>query len=72
MFSLPQAHRGFGPDGRIADSAVQQRFDSNILNFLNQVEATKHYPCIKQAWVEYLGEKPDPAIDRVEVAAVGR
>jgi hypothetical protein len=24
------------------------------------------YPCIKKAWVEYLGEHPEPAIDRVE------
>jgi chromate reductase, NAD(P)H dehydrogenase (quinone) len=37
---------------------------------MNLVEAAKHYPCVKQAWVEYLGEKPDPAIDRVEVVAV--
>jgi hypothetical protein len=30
------------------------------------VEAATHYPCIKRAWVEYLGEQPDPALDRVE------
>jgi chromate reductase, NAD(P)H dehydrogenase (quinone) len=70
MFSLPQAHHSIDPDGRIGDRAVQARFESNIINFMNLVEATKHYPCIKQAWVEYLGEKPDPAIDRVEVSAV--
>jgi hypothetical protein len=69
MFSLTQAHKGFGPDGRLADAELQARFDSNIVNFLNLVEAAKHYPCVKQAWVEYLGEKPDPAIDRVEVSA---
>jgi chromate reductase, NAD(P)H dehydrogenase (quinone) len=69
MFSLAQAHKGFGPDGRLADAELQARFDSNITNFLNLVEAAKHYPCVKQAWVEYLGEKPDPAIDRVEVSA---
>jgi chromate reductase, NAD(P)H dehydrogenase (quinone) len=70
MFSLPQAHRVIGPDGRITEPEVQARFESNIINFMNIVEATKHYPCVKQAWVEYLGEKPDPAIDRVEVAAI--
>jgi chromate reductase, NAD(P)H dehydrogenase (quinone) len=69
MFSLPQAHHSIGVDGRISDSAVQERFESNIANFMNLVEATKHYPCIKQAWIEYLGEKPDPAFDRVEVSA---
>ena len=35
---------------------------------MNLVEAAKHYPCVKRAWIEYLGEKPDPAIDRVEVS----
>jgi chromate reductase, NAD(P)H dehydrogenase (quinone) len=69
MFSLPQAHLGLGRDGRIAEPTVQARFESNIVNFMNLVEAAKHYPCVKQAWVEYLGEHPDPAIDRVEVAA---
>jgi hypothetical protein len=33
------------------------------------VEASKHYPCVKTKWVEYLGEQPDPAIDRVEYTA---
>ena len=37
-----------------------------IRNFMDQVEASVHYPCVKRAWVEYLGEHPDPAIDRVE------
>jgi chromate reductase, NAD(P)H dehydrogenase (quinone) len=70
MFSLAQAHRAFRPDGQLTDVELRARFDSNIVNFLNLVEAAKHYPCVKQAWVEYLGEKPDPAIDRVEVSAV--
>ena len=70
MFSLPQAHHGIGADGRITEPAVQARFESNIVNFMNLVEAATHYPCVKQAWVEYLGEKPDPAIDRVEVSTV--
>ncbi len=67
MFSLAQAHRGIGADGRLADGEMQTRFESNIVNFLNLVEAATHYPCVKQAWVEYLGEKPDPSFDRVEV-----
>jgi hypothetical protein len=28
--------------------------------------ASTHYPCVKRAWVEYLGEHPEPALDRVE------
>jgi hypothetical protein len=70
MFSLPQAHHGLGADGQIADEQLQARFESNIVNFMNLVEAAKHYPCVKQAWIEYLGEKPEPAIDRVEVPTV--
>lgn len=66
MFSLAQAHTAFDDDGRIADVALQERFETNIVNFMNLVEASQHYPCIKGAWVEYLGEHPQPVIDRVE------
>lgn len=66
MFSLAQAHEAFTSEGRIADEQLQQRFDTNVINFLDLVEASVHYPCIKRAWVEYLGEHPDPALDRVE------
>jgi chromate reductase len=66
MFSLAQAHKAFDAEGRIANEQLQERFESNIANFLDLVEASKHYPCIKRAWVEYLGEQPDPVLDRVE------
>lgn len=66
MFSLARAHSAFDGEGRIADEQLQQRFETNIVNFMDSTEASKHYPCIKRAWVEYLGEHPEPAIDRVE------
>ncbi|MGH2966992.1 MAG: NADPH-dependent FMN reductase [Solirubrobacterales bacterium] len=66
MFSLAQAHRAFDADGRIANEQLQERFDHNIVGFMDLVEASKHYPCVRTAWVEYLGERPDPTIDRVE------
>jgi len=66
MFSLAQAHDAFAADGRLGDLQLQERFEANIVNFLDYVEAQKHYPCVKRAWVEYLGERPEPAIDRVE------
>lgn len=66
MFSLAQAHKAFGTDGRIATEQLQERFESNVANFMDLVEASKHYPCVKRAWVEYLGEQPDPMLDRVE------
>jgi chromate reductase, NAD(P)H dehydrogenase (quinone) len=66
MFSLAQAHKAFDGDGRIADPQLQERFETNIVNFMDLVEASKHYPCVKRAWVEYLGERPEPAFDRVQ------
>jgi NAD(P)H-dependent FMN reductase len=66
MFSLAQGHQGLTEAGALVDPALQSRFVDNIVNFMNLVEAAKHYPCVKKAWVEYLGERPDPAIDREE------
>lgn len=66
MFSLAQAHKAFDTEGRIANEQLQERFEINIANFMDLVEASKHYPCIKRAWVEHLGEQPDPVLDRVE------
>jgi chromate reductase, NAD(P)H dehydrogenase (quinone) len=65
MFSLAQAHKSL-LDGDIADSALRARFDKNLQAFLSLAEAVRHYPCIKRAWVEFLGEKPDPVADRVD------
>ena len=58
MISLAQAHNAFDEDGRISSERLQQRFDTNIVNFMDSVDAFKYYPCIKRAWVEYLGELP--------------
>jgi chromate reductase len=66
MFSLAQAHRAFDAEGRLANRQLQERFDTNIVNFMDSVEAFKHYPCVKRAWVEHLGEHPEPVIDRVQ------
>lgn len=66
MFSLAQAHLAFGDDEHIANEQLQERFDINIVNFMDVVEANKHYPCVKRAWVEFLGEHPHPDFDRVQ------
>ena len=65
MFSLAQAHKGL-VEGDIADAALRARFDKNLQAFLSLAEAAKHYPCIKRAWVEFLGEPPGAAADRVD------
>ena len=66
MFSLAMAHKAFDASGHIADEKLAQRFEENILAFLDLVEAAKHYPCIKKAWVEFLGERTDEVTERVE------
>ena len=66
MFSLAMAHQAFNADGDIINPVLAKRFDDNLFAFMDLVEAAKHYPCIKKAWVEFLGEKPDPVTERVE------
>ena len=66
MFSLAQAHKAFDDEGRIADAQLQARFEGTISAFMDLVEAAKHYPCVRSKWVEFLGERLEPAVDRVE------
>jgi NAD(P)H-dependent FMN reductase len=66
MFSLATAHDAFNDEGGIASTQLAERFERTIVGFMDLVEADKHYPCAKKAWIEFLGERPDPIIDRVE------
>ena len=66
MFSLAKAHQGLDSEGRLANAELQERFDSTIASFVDLVEASTHYACAKRAWVEFLGEQPDPVADRVD------
>jgi NAD(P)H-dependent FMN reductase len=70
MFSLAQAHEALDGEGRIANATLQQRFEATIECFLDLVEAAKHYRPLKKQWVEYLGEHPNPATERVEHTAI--
>jgi chromate reductase, NAD(P)H dehydrogenase (quinone) len=65
MFSLAQAHKAL-VDGDFVDAALRGRFEKNLQAFLSLAEAAKHYPCMKRAWVEFLGEQPGTAADRVD------
>jgi chromate reductase len=69
MFSLAQAHEAFDSGGRIANAKLQAWFSRNIECFLELVEATKHYPRVRTQWVEFLGEQPNAATERVQTAA---
>ena len=66
MFSLAQAHQAFDASGNLINAKLHERFDQTISQFMDLVEAAKHYPCAKKAWVEFLGERPDPVTDRIE------
>lgn len=66
MFSLAQAHKAFDEDNCFINNTLEKRFDDNIIAFLELVEAAMNYKCIKKAWVEFLGEIPDPVTERVE------
>lgn len=65
MFSLAMAHKAFAGDD-IADAALRARFEKTVQSFLSLAEAAKHYPCMKRAWVEFLGEPPGAGADRVD------
>ncbi len=67
MFSLAQAHQAFDEDGGIKDEALRDRFDNTVMKFMELAEASKHYPCAKRAWVEYLGEQVNAETARAEV-----
>ena len=66
MFSLAAAHHAFTPEGNFADQTLAERFETNLVAFMGLVEAARNYPCMKEAWIEFLGEKPDPATERIE------
>lgn len=66
MFSLAQAHQAFADDGRIADAKLHDWFGQMMGCFMDLAEAAKHYPTLKTQWVEFLGERPDGATERVE------
>ena len=66
MFSLAQAHEAMTADGQLQDAVLRDRLDRTLGCFLDLVEATKHYPQIKKVWIEFLGERPNSATDRIE------
>ena len=70
MFSLAQAHEALGDDGRLRDAKLQKWFEGTVDCFIESVEAAKHYPAIKSQWIEFLGERPNPATERVEVTEI--
>ena len=65
MFSLAMAHQAFNTDGSLVNAALDKRFEENLVSFMELVEAAKNYPCMKKAWVEFLGEPAYPVTEQV-------
>ena len=70
MFSLAQAHQAWSADGNLSDATLMDRLNRTLGCFLDLVEATKHYAKIKKVWIEFLGEHPNVATDRMEESEV--
>lgn len=66
MFSLAQAHQAYDPQGGLASPQLAERFERTVTAFMDLAEAAKHYPCVKKAWFEFLGEQPFPETARTE------
>jgi chromate reductase, NAD(P)H dehydrogenase (quinone) len=66
MFSLAQAHQAFDESGQIASMQLAEFFANTIIGFMDLAEASKHYPCMKTAWIEYLGERLQPETTRID------
>ena len=66
MFSLAAAHKAFTPTDELADAALADRLGKTVDSFLELVEAAIHYPLMKKAWVEFLGEAPSQGANRVD------
>ena len=66
MFSLAAAHKALDANGNLVDPTLASRFEQNVTAFMSLAEAAKNYPCLKRAWVEFLGEHPDAATERVQ------
>jgi hypothetical protein len=52
MFSLAQAHNAFDSEGSHPEPGSSGAFETNIVNFMDAVEVSNHYACLKRAWVE--------------------
>jgi chromate reductase, NAD(P)H dehydrogenase (quinone) len=66
MFSLARAHEAFDDAGQLLDPALAQFFRSTLDGFSDLVEASKHYPRVKTAWIEFLGEPHTEATARID------
>lgn len=67
MFSLAQAHQQLDEHGELTNEVLRERFARTITDWVDQVEASIHYPCAKARWFEFPGERPSaPELERVE------
>jgi len=48
------------------DQEEQHGIPEPAYELRRRIVASKHYPCAKSRWVEFLGERPVPVLDRVQ------
>jgi hypothetical protein len=60
-----QAHKSL-VDGDITRRRATGPLREEPAGLLVAHRTAKHYPCIKRAWVEFLGEPPGAGVDRVD------
>src|SRR5438045_3729194 len=65
-FDVPLFDSDFESKEGVPHGALRARFEQSVHAFLSLAEAAKHYPCMKRAWVEFLGEPPGAGADRVD------
>jgi chromate reductase, NAD(P)H dehydrogenase (quinone) len=71
MFSLAQAHQAFDGDAGLVNAKLQERLATTIATFMQLVEAARNYGGLKKRWIEFLGERPDPATEREQTNTLG-
>jgi chromate reductase, NAD(P)H dehydrogenase (quinone) len=66
MFSLARAHEAFDDAGQLLDPELAQFLRTTLEGFTDLVDASKHYPLVKTAWIEFLGEPHTDATARID------
>jgi NAD(P)H-dependent FMN reductase len=71
MFSLARAHEALDDAAQLRDPALARFFAATLDGFSDLVEASKQYPRVKAAWIEFLGEPHAEATARIDPPPVG-
>jgi len=54
----------------MVNAKLQERLATTLATFMQLVEAARHYGGLKKRWIEFLGERPDPATEREQTTTL--